>query len=241
VDLPNGIVSALGKSATFMAWFTYNSADSGNWPRLFDLGTSTGGEDFSTGGDGVQYIDGIPYLDTAAEDMQEYVMLSPKRDGGPGWRYESLVRPPSTSRIVDPADNTDIAGGVEACVACVYDATSGLMTVYVNGVQIGQNTDLEHDMTDINDVNNWIGRSQWPDAMFSGKINEFRIYDIPLSKHWVKAYYKQGPDDYMSHPNPCIQDEANSMDFNEDCVVDVLDFAVFATQWLECDRLYGCN
>lgn len=241
VDLPNGIISPLGKSATFMAWFTYTSADTGNWPRLFDFGTSTGGEGFSTGGDGVLYIAGVPYVDTTSVDAQEYVMLSPKMGGGPAWRFESIVRPPSSSNNTDMASNTAIASGTEACVACVFDAATGVKTVYVNGVQVGQTAGLNQDLANLTDNNNWLGRSQWPDAMFTGKINEFRIYDIPLSKHWVKAYYEQGADDYITTPNPCIQDEANAMDFNTDCVVDMLDFAAFAEQWLSCDRLYGCN
>lgn len=245
VDLPNGLISPLSKSATFMAWFTYTSADTGDWPRIFDLGTSTGGEGFSTGGDGVQYLDGdpTPYLDTTAEDLQEYVMFCPKRGGGPGWRVESVVRPASPiSSIVDPANNAAIAGGQEACVAVVFDAPAGTMTVYVNGVQVGQSTNIgTHDLANINDVNNWLGRSQWQDAMFAGKINEFRIYDIPLSKYWVKAYYDQGADDYTTTPNPCIEDEPNPMDFNTDCSVDLLDFAAFAAQWLNCNALYGCD
>jgi len=245
VDLPNGIVSALGKSATFMTWFTFTNSATGDWPRIFDLGTSTGGEGFSTGGDGVQYRTGdpTPYLDTTSADLQEYIMLCPKRGSGPGWRVESLVRPGSPlSSIVDPADNAAIAGGVEACVAVSYDAPAGTLTVYVNGVQIGQTTNLTtHDLANINDVNNWLGRSQWPDAMFTGKINEFRIYDIALNKHWVKAYYEQGPDDYTTTPNPCIEDAPNSMDFNKDCAVDMLDFSAFAAEWLNCNALYGCD
>lgn len=180
VDLPNGIISPLGKSATFMAWFTYTSADTGDWPRIFDFGTSTGGQGFSTGGDGVKYINGLPYVDTTSVDAQEYVMLSPKMGAGPGWRFESIIRPPSNSNFTDMASNTAIAGGAEVCVACVFDAATGVKTVYVNGVQVGQTTGLNHDLSNLTDNNNWLGRSQWPDAMFTGKINEFRIYDIPL-------------------------------------------------------------
>jgi hypothetical protein len=239
VDLPNGLISPLGKAATFMAWFTYTPVSGDNWPRIFDFGTSTGGEGFSTGADGVKWINGAPYVDTAAADLHEYIMLSPQQGSGPAWRYESQVRPPSNSVYVDPADNTAIKN-VEVCVACVFDSASGVSTVYVNGEQVLQSANTAHDLSNINDVNNWLGRSQWPDAMFTGKFNEFRIYDIPLSKYWIKAYYQQGPDNYTATPNPCIQDEANSMDFNEDCVVDIKDFAEFANEWLECDRLYGC-
>lgn len=239
VDLPNGIISPLGKSATFMAWFTYTPVSGDNWPRVFDFGTSTGGEGYSTGGDGVRMIEGVPYVDTTAADLQEYIMLSPQQGGGPAWRFESIIRPPSSSVFVDPADNTTLKN-VEVCVACVFDSASGVSTVYLNGVQVAQSANTTHNLANLNDVNNWLGRSQWPDAMFSGKFNEFRIYDIPLSKHWVKAYYEQGPDNYTTIPNPCIQDQANSMDFNSDCVVNINDFAAFAAEWLKCDRLYGC-
>lgn len=240
VDLPNGLISPLGKSATFMAWFTFTPVANDAWPRIFDFGTSTGGEGFATGADGVKYINGLPYLDTAAEDKQEYVMLTPQQGTGSSWRFESQVRPPSNSVYVDPSDNTALKN-VEVCVTCVFDAVSGYNTVYLNGVQVLRSANTTHSLANINDVNNWLGRSQWPDAMFTGKLNEFRIYDVALSKYWVKAYYLQGPDDYLTRPNPCIQDEANAMDFNSDCSVDMLDFAEFAQQWLSCDRLYGCN
>ncbi|MBN2513136.1 MAG: hypothetical protein JXB18_09385 [Sedimentisphaerales bacterium] len=240
VDLPNGLISPLGKSATFMAWFTFTPIANDGWPRIFDFGTSTGGEGFATGADGVRYVNGLPYVDTASADAQEYVMLTPQQGTGSAWRFESLVRPPSNSVNVDPSNNAELKN-VEACVACVFDAATGFNTVYLNGVQVLRAANTTHTLANINDVNNWLGRSQWPDAMFSGKLNEFRIYDIPLSKYWVKAYFEQGADDYTSTPNPCIQDEANAMDFNTDCVVDMLDFAAFAEQWLSCDRLYGCN
>lgn len=239
VDLPNGIISPLGKAATFMAWFTYAPVSGDNWPRVFDFGTSTGGQGYSTGADGVRLIQGVPYVDTASEDLQEYIMLSPQQGGGPAWRFESIVRPPSSSVFVDPANNAALKN-VEVCVACVFDSASGVSTVYLNGVQVLQSVNTLQNLVNLNDVNNWLARSQWPDAMFSGKLNEFRIYDIPLSKHWVKAYYEQGADNYTTLPNPCIQDQANSMDFNSDCVVNINDFAAFAAEWLKCDRLYGC-
>ena len=44
VDLPNGIISSL-TNATFETWITWNSART--WERIFDLGSSTGGEDVS--------------------------------------------------------------------------------------------------------------------------------------------------------------------------------------------------
>jgi hypothetical protein len=45
----------------------------------------------------------------------------------------------------------------------------------------------------IPDVNNWLGRSQWGDAMFAGRYNEFRIWEGALSDADVAASYAAGP------------------------------------------------
>ncbi|AQT69108.1 hypothetical protein STSP2_02295 [Anaerohalosphaera lusitana] len=235
VDLPNGIVSALGKSATVMVWFTYDAADTGNWPRVFDMGTSTGGEDFATGLDGVEEINGEYYL-ADAPDSQEYIMMSPKVDAGPAWRFETVLNGGSTSRVTQNPDNSGVAGGQQACVACTFDGAAGIQKLYYNGMEVAEDSDFFVTLADIMDVNNWIGRSQFNDAMFSGSIDEFRIYNLALTGPWVEAYYELGPDAYNVTPNPCVE-ELGQMDFNDDCNVDMADFAEFAAEWLHCGRL----
>ena len=47
LDLPNGIISALGDQATFEIWTTWKAGN--DWCRIFDFGTSDGGENLSTG------------------------------------------------------------------------------------------------------------------------------------------------------------------------------------------------
>ena len=54
VNLPNGMISALGDQATFETWTTWNG--SGDWQRIFDFGTSEGGEDQSPGAGNAMYI-----------------------------------------------------------------------------------------------------------------------------------------------------------------------------------------
>jgi hypothetical protein len=44
------------------------------------------------------------------------------------------------------------------------------------------------------DNNNWLGRSQWPDPVFDGLFNEFRIYDHALTPGEVGADFIVGPD-----------------------------------------------
>jgi hypothetical protein len=47
----------------------------------------------------------------------------------------------------------------------------------------------------INDVNNWLGRSQFnDDPYFKGMIHEFRIYKVALTQQQVAASFDAGPD-----------------------------------------------
>jgi hypothetical protein len=54
----------------------------------------------------------------------------------------------------------------------------------------------------IDDVNNWLGRSQWNDAMFQGNFNEFRIWEGALSSEQVAANRAAGPDNLPSETGP---------------------------------------
>jgi len=112
------------------------------------------------------------------------------------------------------------------------------MILYVNGIQKGTAT-LQRKLSDLVDVNNWLGCSNsTADKTFIGKINELRIYDIPLTRHWIEAMYEAGPDEV--DVNPCL--EYSPYDFTgpdgkPDCVVNMLDFSIFAQPWLNCDLL----
>jgi hypothetical protein len=50
----------------------------------------------------------------------------------------------------------------------------------------------------MDDVNNWLGRSQWNDPMFRGSYSEFRIYDYPLDRTEVLGNFLAGPDELTS-------------------------------------------
>ncbi len=44
------------------------------------------------------------------------------------------------------------------------------------------------------DNNNWVGRSQWPDPLFDGLIDELRIYNHALPANEVSQSFMMGPD-----------------------------------------------
>jgi len=65
-------------------------------------------------------------------------------------------------------------------------------TLYVNGAQVGQNTNMTLSPSSLgNTTNNWIGRSQYnADAFLDGQIDEFRIYNRALSAAEVLALFQ---------------------------------------------------
>ncbi|WP_370477323.1 LamG-like jellyroll fold domain-containing protein [Tamlana flava] len=55
------------------------------------------------------------------------------------------------------------------------------MVLYLNGQPVAQSTSPSINPLDIKPVLNYIGRSQWPDALLNGSIDDFRVYNYPLS------------------------------------------------------------
>ena len=71
---------------------------------------------------------------------------------------------------------------------------------YRNGVL--QNTaNFNFHMTDMEDVNNWIGRSMWAaDTNAHSELDELRIYDRAISLSEVRSSYQAGPDAVFPPP-----------------------------------------
>jgi len=173
VDLPNGIISALGNHGTFEAWVTWNGPGDSNWQRIFDFGTSDGGENQSSGG-----------------TNSYYVFMTP-RNSSTG-TYRVGYRNPSGSPVEQTISHTSaLPVGSQRHVALVWDGTAGTATMYLNGQSVGSNT-LHMALSDLTDNNNWLGRAQWNDPMFTGSFNEFRIYDHALSATEVQGSFLQG-------------------------------------------------
>ncbi|HEY8473212.1 MAG TPA: LamG-like jellyroll fold domain-containing protein [Natronosporangium sp.] len=61
-------------------------------------------------------------------------------------------------------------------------------TLYLNGEPVGSNPNLTLSPADLGaTTQNWIGRSQYPDPLFNGTIDEFQIYDRGLTQAEVQA------------------------------------------------------
>ncbi|HPD47623.1 MAG TPA: hypothetical protein P5279_13200 [Anaerohalosphaeraceae bacterium] len=221
VDLPNGIISALGDAATFEAWVTWNGPTWSTWQRIFDFGTSDGGEDVSNSGEDTYYVMLTPWgganmLRTGYRKGTDQAPVGGAPDG--------------TERWVD-ADNGPLMVGRQMHVAVVWDGPNHTVRLYKDGRLVGQDTGLHFALSALIDNNNWLGRAQFNDQLFRGSYDEFRIYDIPLTADVILAHYQAGPD-VIGVNLPCTARPA--ADANGDCEVNLADLAIMADTWLVC-------
>ncbi|MDI6450024.1 LamG-like jellyroll fold domain-containing protein [Anaerobaca lacustris] len=207
IDLPNGIISPLTQM-TIECWTTWDGTDA-VWQRIYDMGTSNGGEDVSNSGDQTTYFYVTP--DSGSRSL----LLEYRRLG-------SQHNMPMT-------DSGKLAAGEEVLVTQVHDDIAGIVKLYINGTIIGAyKTPVM--LNEFIDNNVWLGRSQWGDPLYCGSYNELRIYDTALSAAEIAANFLAGPDVIAEPAAPC--DVKVIGDRNGDCVVDFVDAAITADQWL---------
>ncbi|BBO34655.1 hypothetical protein PLANPX_4267 [Lacipirellula parvula] len=182
VDFPNGIISAAANGGTpgqltIETWAT--SSTNRGWAALFSAGTSNGGEGVSDGGNAADYIQIIP------QNGATNVI-----------RTTTHTKNVGTEGFVDfnvPMSTTD-----QTHLVTVYDQSGGLpgtITLYVNGKLAGTNPMAAgFNLSTLVDNNIWLGRSQWPDSIFDGKINELRVYNTAMTATDALSHAVFGPD-----------------------------------------------
>jgi hypothetical protein len=172
VNLPNGIVSAL-TDATFEAWVIWTGGSA--WQRIFDFGTNAGGEDAQGTG-------------------ESYLFLTPQHSNSSGTLRVAFSVAGTAGETQVTADEA-LPQGVLTYVAVVIDDAGDetTMSVFVDGLSVGTAAFAGH-LSGIDDVNNWLGRSQFPDPEFQGSLHEFRIYDAALSTAEIAKSMEAGPD-----------------------------------------------
>jgi hypothetical protein len=181
VDLPNGIISAL-TDASFETWVTF-AGEPGAWQRIFDFGTNTAGE--GEQGTGTTYLFLTPRMGTTGP-MRFAATLT-----GGGGEAPQLTAP------------STLPAGVESHIVVTYNFSGREAKLFLNGRLIVSGP-VQFPLTEINDVNNWLGRSNWPDAGFAGLFNEFRIYDGALTELQVTLNNAAGPDALPPEPGDLI-------------------------------------
>jgi hypothetical protein len=179
VDLPNGLVSSNGAAnsgtgqLSIEGWIRHTGNQS--WSRIYDIGSSNGRELTGPGGAG---------------NGSDFVMLTAQTGGDPVHRFE-------VTNQGDPKSRWDESTGSfnqELHFVLTWDEASGVVKYYENGKEVG-GLPSGVLMSDINDVNVWLGRSQFTaDANFQGQYDEFRLYNRVLSGSEVLGDFQAGPD-----------------------------------------------
>jgi len=220
LDLPNGIVSSR-PSVSFEAWITPHSSKA--WQRIFDFGSTS-----LTVGPGAQAGEIIdtttaPGAFIADDDL----CLSLNNNGVFGsHRMEAKLNGAGTVTVDTDYSTVTTAGTQYHFVMTVQDAagssgTAGCLAKwYRNGVLSGT-LNLPFRLADMNDVNNWIGRSMWAaDNNANYSIDDLRIYDRAISQAEVKSTYAAGPDAVFDPP--VVVNDAATIHPGQKVLLDVL-------------------
>lgn len=185
-DLPNGLLSANGLAKGGTGGFSFETwikiTGNQNWSRIFDFGSSgtVPTEEVVEPGGGGEGRDYLIYSASIGTDVgNRRLELRNEEPAGGG-----IV----TRDVPTATFNTDMH------VAVTWQESTGLISLFENGGQIGSVT-TDDKMSDINDINVWLGRSNWTaDSNTQGEYDEVRFYDYALTPGQALGSFGTGPD-----------------------------------------------
>ncbi len=190
LDLPNGIISSL-TNVTVEIWAT--PAASKNWQRLFSFGRTV------EAGDGVAgEWTGPASGGTSAQNAMYWTLnvgSNISKQDCAMRNYNDIYKDAVSGTCLDTTVGTryhyvfTFEDGVG-----FFGASGGRMTLYRDGYEIGWR-DVPFRLQNLDDVNNWLGRSQWSgDSNANVEYDEVRIYSSALSWYDIYGHYLAGPD-----------------------------------------------
>jgi 3D (Asp-Asp-Asp) domain-containing protein len=180
VDLPNGILSSM-TNATLEAWVNWNGG--GIWQRVFDFGDNSNGEDQQ--GTGITYFGLVP---TASSGFLRFNVTT---NSGAG--ENPVLDAPMALPSKAPTH-----------VAVSYNITAGAVRLYLNGQRVAM-APAVIPLNTLNDINCWLGKSNWNDPAFNGSFDEFRMYAGAMLDADVAADFAAGPDALPGTAKPSLQ------------------------------------
>ena len=171
VDLPDNVLQGATDFTT--SFWVRPDVQPTNWAGLFHIGTGSG----NTGG----------YFQIQTET---------RADGDTGlaatFKAPGLASPTNPEERIRATPARDLA--VNAWNHVVFTRAGATGTLYLNGAQIAQRTDLTVDLAEVgaNTENNWLGRNGFPDAPLDGQMDDVRLYTAALSGADVAGLYADG-------------------------------------------------
>jgi hypothetical protein len=168
-ELPDNLISGLSE-LTFVVWTTWKGG--AGYERILDFGISNKGS--------VQGDSGRAYI---------AVMTSNGFANGMGLGAEITAPGYATLQLASAEDIDDIPSMV------ALSFRSGVSVGLFLDARLLIESPTPIKLSDISDVNNWLGQSQWSkDHAFGGTYDEFRIYDSALSECQLSTLFARGPD-----------------------------------------------
>jgi hypothetical protein len=172
VNLPNGLISQL-PAVTIAIWATETPGGAA-FARYFDFGVGTKEDDTTT-------LQGQTFL-TIAASANDPTQLQLLARAAPNVDENSIIT------------TTSVSDNREHQVVAVF-VNNSYMELYRDGTRLLTRVPVNWPLSNIHDVNDWLGRSQWPnDHPFGGTFNEVRIYGQALDECAIRAMYIAGPD-----------------------------------------------
>jgi hypothetical protein len=187
VDLPNGVFTSAVTGGTYGAatleiWFKVSQNHT--WAEVYSFGRSRDGENTSVSGDNSDYIALIPR--SGPGDFRATTRSASNAEG-PAIMTPGAAPLNTMQHVVFVLDQNDTNGGLNL---------NGTATLYLNnGAPVKAAIQPFIDLiggVESGDYNNWLGRSPWPDTLFDGSIDEFRIYDHALTSGEVGTSFTNG-------------------------------------------------
>lgn len=175
LDLPNGIISSKQRISIEL-WST--QVTNKTWSRMMSFGTGTTGEVTTPGGtfNGAENLVLYANVNTAASNRIQ--------------RTAGTISNGADSRVSD----NSVVLNTQFHYVIVFDPDFSEWRLYRNGYLMETLPETQGP-TSINDVNNWLGRSEFGgDQSFNGSFNEFRIYNYTLTEGQIRGNTIAGPD-----------------------------------------------
>jgi hypothetical protein len=176
VDLPNGLVSSL-TDVTIESWIAWGGGD--DWQRIFDFGDSTASTPEDNPANG-----------------KSYLFVSPKSENDVLRAAYSLNGNAEEVAV----EATALSLSTLTQVVLVADSVEDKIVLYIDGQSIAEQA-WSGELAAINDVNAWLGRSQYEwDPELSAVFHEFRIYGAALNAAQVGSAFVAGADpDFLAY------------------------------------------
>jgi hypothetical protein len=121
----------------------------------------------------------------------QYMFLSPNSGGG---TLRFAINTGSGEQLVE---TSALPTGTWRHVVVTH--SGNIARIYVNGVQVAINAAMNYKPSAFNPALNYIGKSQFADPLFNGRVDQFYIYNYALSAAQISALYTNAAPSFITH------------------------------------------